>query len=190
MRASVTIQPTHVNVAPPYGVKPARHKKIATIITYNRKLPGGQEKPKNIIQIGGIYTWEEVKWLLYSDLRNRFQFPINTNSQITLTTKVFTPKALTSPSEDIFNAERENHCLVYKYGQKTKFTMGVTNEAMLGHQAKLLNSTEKMAIDFSILSLSRKYANFNKVHMETPQSKTLRTEPRQILRVFCIAQSK
>ncbi|KIL59716.1 hypothetical protein M378DRAFT_168994 [Amanita muscaria Koide BX008] len=141
----------HVDFAPPYEVKPAGHEVDVAIIAYDtRKLPDDQKKPRNIIHIGDNYSWEEVKRLLNSDLSNRFKFPINANGQITLTTKVVTHKALANPPEDMFDA--------------TKFTMGVANEAVLGRQARLPDGTVKMAVDFSILSLSRKYANFNKVH--------------------------
>lgn len=155
----------HVDFAPPYEVKPAGHEIDVAIIAYDtRKLPDDQKKPRNIIHIGDNYSWEEVKRLLNSDLSNRFKFLINANGQIILTTKVVTRKALANPPKDMFDAEGENRRLVYKYGQKTEFTMGVANEAVLGRQARLPDDTVKMAVDFSILSLSRKYANFNKVH--------------------------
>ncbi|KAM6501594.1 hypothetical protein JOM56_001571 [Amanita muscaria] len=140
----------HVDVAPPYEVKPAGHEIDVAIIAYDtRKLPDDQKNPRNIIHIGENYSWEEVKRLLNSDLRNKFKFPINANGQITLTTLVVTHKALTNPGR-----------YIRRRGREPPFSL----QAVSGRRAKLPDGTVKMAVDFSILSLSRKYANFNKVH--------------------------
>lgn len=121
--------------------------------------------PRNIIHIGGKYTWEEVDELLNSNVKNKFT--ISRNGQIVLTTKVVTIKELMKP--DMFDAEGEKRRLVYKYGQATKFTIGVVNEAVSGErrQVELPDGTEvEMVIDFTILSLSTTYGDFNKNHSD------------------------
>ena len=61
--------------------------------------------PKNIIHIGGKYTWEEVDELLNSNVKNKFKFTIGRNGQIALTTKVVTIKELMK--SEMFDAESE-----------------------------------------------------------------------------------
>ena len=157
----------HVDFAPMYDVKPAGHEIDVAIIKYDTgKLPDDQKTPKNIIYVGDKYTWEEVHQLLNSDWRNKFKFPVNVNGQIALTTNVVTRKALMNPPEDMFDADGQNRRLVYKYGQTTKFTLGVVNEAALAERraVALPDGAVKMAINLSILSLSRKYGDIDKVH--------------------------
>ena len=166
----------HVDVAPPYEVRlvPLGQSQVpgyeldTAIIAYDTtRLPNNREKPKNIIHIGDKYTWLSVKQLLNSDRRNKFKFPIVEDGQITLTNKVVTVRDLMSPPNDMYDAEGQNRRLVYKYGQLTKFTMGVVNEAVSGRrrEAELPNGTRvEMVVDFTVVSLGPNYANFDKDH--------------------------
>ena len=146
--------------------RPPGYEIDTAIIRYDtRKLPDNQKTPKNIIHIGGKYTWEEANELLNSNVKNKFKFTIGRNGQIALTTKVVTIKELMEP--DMFDAEGEKRRLVYKYGQATKFTIGVVNEAVSGErrEVKWADGTQvEMVIDFTILSLSTTYGDSNKNH--------------------------
>ncbi|KAF8347463.1 hypothetical protein F5887DRAFT_1072442 [Amanita rubescens] len=164
----------YVDIAPSFkvnlvnGRSPGYEIDTAIIKYDTRKLPDNQKTPKNIIHIGGKYTWEEVKELLNCNVKNKFKFTIGRNGQIALTNKVVTIKELMEP--DMFDAEGEKRRLVYKYGQATKFTIGVVNEAVSGERRKveLPDGTVEveMVIDFTILSLSTTYGDSNKNHSD------------------------